>query len=86
MAAYYTFEDLSGSTTPSNPDNPYEGLIEACNNNAVGAMLLSSTYCSADRDFPADTNTSPVQRSQDHPQYPTTSETSRPRLSRCDRR
>lgn len=35
MAAYYTFEDLSGLNTPSNSDNPYEGLLEACGNDAV---------------------------------------------------
>ena len=35
MAAYYTFEDLSGQSTPNNSDNPYEGLLEACNNDPV---------------------------------------------------
>jgi transposase len=35
MAASYTFEDLSGATATSASDNPYDGLIEACHNNAV---------------------------------------------------
>lgn len=32
MAAYYTFEDLSGSTDHPKTDNPYHDLIESCNN------------------------------------------------------
>lgn len=35
MAAYYTFEDLSGSKDPVNADNPYQGLIDACSNDMV---------------------------------------------------
>ncbi|KAK6434962.1 hypothetical protein LTR95_008851 [Oleoguttula sp. CCFEE 5521] len=31
MAAYYTFEDFSGTAALSNSDNPYDGLIETCN-------------------------------------------------------
>ncbi|KAK6438709.1 hypothetical protein LTR95_005084 [Oleoguttula sp. CCFEE 5521] len=30
MAAYYTFEDFSGTTASSHSDNPYDGLIETC--------------------------------------------------------
>jgi hypothetical protein len=35
MAAYYTFEDLSGTLTSNNSDNPYDGLIENCKNDPV---------------------------------------------------
>jgi len=35
MAAFYTFEDLSGSATPNHSPRPYEALIEACNNDPV---------------------------------------------------
>ncbi|KAF2764204.1 hypothetical protein EJ03DRAFT_282499 [Teratosphaeria nubilosa] len=36
MAAYYTFEDLSGSNNdPAHADNPYQGLIDASGNNAT---------------------------------------------------
>lgn len=36
MAAYYTFEDLSGSTsTGTKTDNPYHDLIESCHNDPV---------------------------------------------------
>jgi len=37
MTAFYTFEDLSGSNDPVNPDNPYQDLIDACGNDAVSA-------------------------------------------------
>lgn len=44
MAAYYTFEDLSGSTTPnvstSPSDNPYASLIESCHNDPVSTFHL----------------------------------------------
>lgn len=36
MAAYYTFEDYSGTSTPNKSDNPYDGLIEACESDPVG--------------------------------------------------
>lgn len=36
MAAYYTFEDYSGTSTPNTSDNPYDGLIDNCNNDPVG--------------------------------------------------
>lgn len=36
MAAYYTFEDYSGTSTPNKTDNPYDGLIDNCNNDPVG--------------------------------------------------
>ncbi|KAF2722313.1 hypothetical protein K431DRAFT_293479 [Polychaeton citri CBS 116435] len=32
MAAYYTFEDYSGTSTPNKTDNPYQDLIEICEN------------------------------------------------------
>jgi hypothetical protein len=35
MAAYYTFEDYSGTSTPNKSDNPYDGLIEACDSDPV---------------------------------------------------
>lgn len=35
MAAYYTFEDLSGTSTPVTSDNPYQDLIAACHNDPV---------------------------------------------------
>ncbi|OTA39761.1 hypothetical protein BTJ68_00268 [Hortaea werneckii EXF-2000] len=44
MAAYYTFEDLSGSNTPSNSDNPYEGLLEACGNDATRVQERYETH------------------------------------------
>lgn len=43
MAASYTFEDLSGAT-PTVSDNPYDGLIEACHDNAVGELPTSQGY------------------------------------------
>jgi hypothetical protein len=41
MAAYYTFEDYSGTSTPNKSDNPYDGLIEACSSDPVRTNLLS---------------------------------------------
>lgn len=38
MAAYYTFEDYSGTSTPNKSDNPYDGLIENCNNDPVRSL------------------------------------------------
>jgi hypothetical protein len=39
MAAYYTFEDLSGAAANNNSttksDNPYQDVIDACSNDAV---------------------------------------------------
>ncbi len=35
MASYYTFEDLSGTTTPVVGDNPYQDLIAACQDDPV---------------------------------------------------
>lgn len=40
MAAYYTFEDYSGASTPNKSDNPYDGLIEACSSDPVRACPL----------------------------------------------
>jgi hypothetical protein len=42
MAAYYTFEDYSGTSTPNKSDNPYDGLIENCNNDPV--LIAPSQY------------------------------------------
>lgn len=39
MAASYTFEDYSG-TAPSVSDNPYDGLIEMCDNDPVGGIRI----------------------------------------------
>ncbi|KAK4539673.1 hypothetical protein LTR36_010436 [Oleoguttula mirabilis] len=44
MAAYYTFEDLSGSTTPSSSDNPYQGLIEACQHDHAQIQARYNTH------------------------------------------
>ncbi|KAK5119246.1 hypothetical protein LTR85_007860 [Meristemomyces frigidus] len=44
MAAYYTFEDLSGTTTPTNSDNPYEGLIEACQEDPAQIQARYDTH------------------------------------------
>jgi hypothetical protein len=36
MAAFYTFEDLSGASSNGvKSDNPYQDVIDACENNAV---------------------------------------------------
>ncbi|KAJ8078984.1 hypothetical protein PM082_013268 [Marasmius tenuissimus] len=35
MAAFYTFEDLSGIPTKGTSDNPYDVLIEACKNDCA---------------------------------------------------
>ncbi|KAK3074509.1 hypothetical protein LTR53_002991 [Teratosphaeriaceae sp. CCFEE 6253] len=35
MAAYYTFEDLSGHSITSASENPYDGLLEACHDDPV---------------------------------------------------
>ncbi|KAG9559131.1 hypothetical protein KCU86_g18719, partial [Aureobasidium melanogenum] len=43
MVATYTFEDLSG-TTPTVSDNPYDGLIEACHDNAVEIQARYETH------------------------------------------
>jgi len=42
MAAYYTFEDYSGTSTPNKSDNPYDGLIEACDSDPVRIPLFTS--------------------------------------------
>ncbi|TKA61022.1 hypothetical protein B0A55_11446 [Friedmanniomyces simplex] len=41
MSAYYTFEDLSGQRTPAHSDNPYDGLLEACNHDPVNNTPFS---------------------------------------------
>ncbi|KAG9669814.1 hypothetical protein KCU99_g3000, partial [Aureobasidium melanogenum] len=43
MVATYTFEDLSGPT-PTVSDNPYDGLIEACHDNAVEIQARYETH------------------------------------------
>ncbi|KAK3724526.1 hypothetical protein LTR37_001150 [Vermiconidia calcicola] len=35
MAAFYTFEDLSGTSTPVTGDNPYKDLIAACHDDPI---------------------------------------------------
>ena len=35
MSAFYTFEDLSGASTPVTSDNPYQDLIAACRDDPV---------------------------------------------------
>jgi len=44
MAAYYTFEDYSGSSAPQKGDNPYDGLLETCNNDPVQLQLLHTQH------------------------------------------
>ncbi|KAI5210050.1 hypothetical protein E4T39_00477 [Aureobasidium subglaciale] len=43
MAAFYTFEDFSGPT-PTVSDNPYDGLIEACHDNATEIQARYETH------------------------------------------
>jgi len=65
MAAYYTFEDYSGTSTPNTSDNPYDGLIENCKNDPVRNNLyqlhlyLTHTFTAA--------NPSHLQQPQDQP-------------------
>ncbi|KAK3669903.1 hypothetical protein LTR78_010214 [Recurvomyces mirabilis] len=48
MAAFYTFEDLSGGkNTPTTSENPYDGLIEACNNDCTAIQARYSTHRTA---------------------------------------
>ncbi|TKA73875.1 hypothetical protein B0A55_04480 [Friedmanniomyces simplex] len=44
MSAYYTFEDLSGHTTLAHSDNPYDGLLEACNHDPVNNAQIQARY------------------------------------------
>ncbi|KAK4498224.1 hypothetical protein PRZ48_010881 [Zasmidium cellare] len=45
MAAYYTFEDLSGSTgTGVKTDNPYHDLIESCDNDPAKIQAKYNTH------------------------------------------
>ncbi|GAB7360990.1 hypothetical protein MBLNU230_g0973t1 [Neophaeotheca triangularis] len=44
MSAYYTFEDHSGVTTPSKSENPYDGLLEACENDPSQIQARYSTH------------------------------------------
>ena len=46
MSAYYTFEDLSGQSTPSHSENPYDALLEACNNDPVATPPSPDTSLS----------------------------------------
>jgi hypothetical protein len=45
MAAFYTFEDLSGAPTNSTAksDNPYQDVIDACSNDAVCRPTILKT-------------------------------------------
>lgn len=80
MAAYYTFEDLSGSTTNGvKTDNPYHDLIESCDNEPV------STTHSPRRDIAKtfqDQNPSKIQHAPDQPQCSTERQAALTRLSR----
>lgn len=40
MAAFYTFQDLSGANTPVTGDNPYQDLIAACHDDSVFRSAL----------------------------------------------
>ncbi|CAK4033175.1 Hypothetical predicted protein [Lecanosticta acicola] len=45
MAAYYTFEDYSGSSTDAaKTDNPYHDLIESCNNDPSRIQVRYSSH------------------------------------------
>ncbi|KAK0848487.1 hypothetical protein LTS02_014053 [Friedmanniomyces endolithicus] len=44
MSAYYTFEDLSGQSTPSHSENPYDALLEACNNDPTQIQARYDTH------------------------------------------
>ncbi|KAK5725536.1 hypothetical protein LTR15_003724 [Elasticomyces elasticus] len=44
MAAYYKFEDLSGESTPNHSDNPYDGLIDSCNDDPAQIQTRYNTH------------------------------------------
>ncbi|KAK5168995.1 uncharacterized protein LTR77_006304 [Saxophila tyrrhenica] len=44
MAAYYTFEDYSGTSTPVTGDNPYQDLIAACNDDPSQIQSRYNTH------------------------------------------
>ena len=80
MAAYYTFEDYSGTSTPNTSDNPYDGLIENCKNDPVRTQFYNPCLCLTHM-FAA-TNPSYLQQPQDQSQRAAKVETPVPRLPR----
>jgi len=42
MAAYYTFEDYSGTSTPQKGDNPYDALLASSPNDPVTTMISAA--------------------------------------------
>jgi hypothetical protein len=80
MAAYYTFEDYSGTSTPNKSDNPYDGLIENCKNDPV-PMPPSPYYPNYAHPSPA-TNPNHLPNPQDEPQRPAKSQAPLSRLLR----
>ncbi|KAK3652687.1 hypothetical protein LTR56_004981 [Elasticomyces elasticus] len=44
MAAYYKFEDLSGESTPNHSDNPYDGLIDSCDDDPAQIQTRYNTH------------------------------------------
>ncbi|EME42188.1 hypothetical protein DOTSEDRAFT_73117 [Dothistroma septosporum NZE10] len=83
MAAYYTFEDLSGSTANTTPtDNPYQDLIESCKNESGQIQQRYSVHRTNRNsqqktkllapDFPGvtiDTILAKLENPQDNPDY-----------------
>ena len=85
MAAYYTFEDLSGANTPVTGDNPYQDLIAACHDDPVSCCR--SRHCWADgTDYDLDSNTSSLQYTSEKSKRPTEKQNTGSRLSRRDHR
>lgn len=84
MAAYYTFEDLSGSTSNgAKTDNPYHDLIESCDNDAVSVIYSSRHAISK---FFQGQDTSKIQHAQDEPQCSTERQAALTRLHRRNSR
>ena len=83
MAAYYTFEDLSGPTAnTTKTDNPYYDLIESCNNDLAHIQQRYSTHRTnrnaqqktklLAQDFPGvtvDSILARLENPKDHPDY-----------------
>lgn len=84
MAAHYTFEDYSGTSNTSKSDNPYDALIEACNNDPVSLAKPTETTTKSPLTPPASTS-SEIPDSPNNSQRPTKSQTSGPRLPRRHR-
>ena len=84
MAAYYTFEDYSGTSTPNKSDNPYDGLIQNCNDDPV-RYRLQKLHLLITHAQPA-TNPSHLPEPQNKPQHPAKVETPVSRIFRRDDR